>query len=347
MTELEVILEPDLQIIDPHHHLWESILGSHGGSPVPHPIEVGTRLRPRYLLDEFMTDIRLGHDIRSTVYIQAGTGFYRAGGPPALRPVGETVFASGVADLKPVGANGPVALCAGIVGHADLTIGADVVQVLEAHIDAAGGRFRGIRQSAAWDADPEVMGPFGSRRAGLYGSDRFREGFAALAPLGLSFDAWLLEPQLPELTDLARAFPETPIVLDHMGTPLGLGSYAGRQGERFDAWRESIRRLARHPNVMVKLGGLGMPQSGLGAFQGLSSTELAALWAPYIHSCIEAFGVERCMFESNFPAEAPSGGYDVIWNAFKRVAAGFSADEKVALFSQTAARFFRLQDWNE
>jgi predicted TIM-barrel fold metal-dependent hydrolase len=217
---------------------------------------------------------------------------------------------------------------------------------LEAHIAAGNGRFRGIRNGGAFDADPAVLGPLARTPAGLYRSAKFREGFATLAPLGLSFDAWILEPQIPDVIDLARAFPDTPIVLDHVGTPLGLGTYAGTQKERFDGWRGNIRELAKSSNVMVKLGGLAMVFPNLPGFMAkppFTSEQHAAEWKPYIETCIEAFGPDRCMFESNFPVDLCGATYDVLWNAFKRIAAGYSKDEKTALFSGAASKFYRLK----
>ncbi|MEI7932473.1 MAG: amidohydrolase family protein, partial [Alphaproteobacteria bacterium] len=212
---------------------------------------------------------------------------------------------------------------------------------------AAPARFRGVRHSAPWDADPEVLGPLNrGQPSGLYRLDKFREGFAKLAPLGLSFDAWLLEPQLPDLIDLARTFPGTPIVLDHVGTPLGLAAYDGRLPERFDVWRDNIRTLAKCENVTIKLGGLAMVFCNFPSFLSeppATSTQLASEWRPYIETCIEAFGPDRCMFESNFPVDRGAADYATLWNAFKRIAAGCSAGEKTALFSGTAIRTYRLE----
>lgn len=224
--------------------------------------------------------------------------------------------------------------------------GSGAAKVLEAHIAAGNGRFRGIRNIGAYDADPQVLGPFSPVPAGHYRSPKFREGFATLAPLGLSFDAWVLEPQIPDVIDLARAFPDTPIVLDHLGTPLGLGSYKGTQKERFDGWRRNIRELAKLPNVMVKLSGLAMVFPSLNGFMAdppFASEQHAAEWKPYIETCIEAFGPERSMFASNFPVDLCGATYPVLWNTFKRLAAGYSPDEKTALFSGSASRFYQLQ----
>lgn len=341
----EPILEPDLPIVDPHHHLWDRPAALVAALPPPkHGFEHVIRRVPRYLLDELLADMKSGHNVIATVYMECGS-MYRSRGPAALRPVGETEFVNGVAAMSASGLYGDVLACAGIVGHADCNLGGAVAEVLEAHMAAGGGRFRGIRQSASSDPDKEVLGPLARQGGGLYLSPKFREGFAQLAPLGLSFDAWMLEPQLPDLVDLARAFPGTQIVLDHVGTPLGIASYAGRREERFPIWRENILKLGALPNVAMKLGGLAMVFPGFASFMSdppASSEALAAEWKPYIETCIEAFGVERCMFESNFPVDIGSCDYDVLWNAFKLLAKGCSADEKTALFSGTATRIYRL-----
>ena len=343
----EHILEPDLPIVDPHHHLWDrpqAILGAlpdtgHGFIDILKNI-------PRYLFDELLKDLKSGHNIRGTIYMECGA-MYRADGPQELKCVGETEFVNGVAAMSASGIYGEVRACAGIVGHVDLRIGADTVEdVLRSHIAAGHGRFRGIRQSASFDEDANVLGPLSGRNtAGLYLDPKFREGFAVLHKLGLSFDAWLLEPQLPELIDLARDFPETVIVLDHVGTPLGIAAYQGKRDERFGTWRDNIRALAKCQNVVVKLGGLPMPFAGWRKrmAEPLPSSEtLAAQWKPYIETCIEAFGPSRGMFESNFPVDKFGADYVALWNAFKRIAANYSANEKTALFSGTAARVYRV-----
>jgi L-fuconolactonase len=342
----EAILEPDLPIVDPHHHLWdrpEAIVAALSNSP--HGFARAIAHVHRYLLDELLADMKRGHNVRATVYMECGS-MYRAAGEAAMRPVGETEFVNGVAAMTASGLYGDVRACAGIVGHADLNLGDAVAPVLEAHIAAGGGRFRGVRQSCSWDADPGVLGPLARGEGGRYLSPQFRAGFARLAPLGLSFDAWLLEPQLPDLIDLAHAFPDTTIVLDHVGTPLGIAAYAGRREERFGMWRDNIRALAQSANVRVKVGGLAMAFPGFDSFMSsppASSTQLAAEWKPYVETCIEAFGTDRCMFESNFPVDIGSCDYDVLWNAFKHLAAGCSADEKAALFAGTATQVYRLE----
>ena len=322
----ESALDPDLPIIDAHHHLWD---------------------RPgwRYLLDELLADVSEGgHRIVASGFMQA-QAMYRAGGPPELRPVGETEFANGAAAMAASGTYGSTRACAWIVGHADLRLGAAVEEVLVAHIAAGNGRFRGIRHITVWDADASLMNPLSAGPPGVLGDARFREGFARLAPLSLSFDAWLFHPQIDELTDLAQNFPGTSIVLDHCGGVLGTGAYAGQRNEVFARWSRSIRALARCPNVAVKLGGLGMRVNGFGFDarpEPPSSEALAAAWRPYIETCIEAFGADNCMFESNFPVDKGSYSYGTVWNAFKRLTRAASDEERAALFSGAAARVYQL-----
>jgi predicted TIM-barrel fold metal-dependent hydrolase len=321
----EEVLDPQRPIVDPHHHLWDR-----GGQ--------------RYLVEEMVDDIASGHNIIATVYVEARS-MYRASGPEALRPVGEVEFANGVAAISASGGYGPAAICAGIVGHANLLLGDGARAVLEAEMIAGNGRFRGIRHSAAWDADADVAGMYATRPKGLLLDPTFRKGFACLAPLGLSFDAWLFHPQIGELADLARAFPDTKIVLDHCGGLLGIGSYANRREEIFASWKASIREIAKCPNVVVKLGGLAMRLLGYDFHERAmppSSEEAAVAWRPYIETCIEAFGPERGMFESNFPPDKGQCSYQVIFNAFKRIAAQYSEAEKTALFSKTATDFYKL-----
>jgi len=322
----EDIIDAARPIVDPHHHLWDR-----GGQ--------------RYLIEELAADTGSGHNVIATVYVEARS-MYRAGGPEAFRPVGEIEFANGAAAMSASGGYGPAASCAGIVGHVNLMLGEAARPVLEAEIAAGNGRFRGIRHSSAWDADPDVAHMYATRPKGLLLDSTFRKGFACLAPLGLSFDAWLFHPQIGELADLARAFPETRIVLDHCGGPVGIGSYANRREEIFPGWKASIRDAARCPNVVVKLGGLAMRLLGYDFHERPlppSSEEAAAAWRPYIETCIEAFGPDRCMFESNFPPDKGQCSYQVIFNAFKRIAAPYSEAEKTALFSKTATDVYGLK----
>ena len=321
----EEVIDPARPIVDPHHHLWDR-----GGQ--------------RYLIEEIAGDIASGHNIIATVYVEARS-MYRARGPEALRPVGEVEFANGAAAMSASGGYGPAAICAGIVGHANLLLGEGARPVLEAEIAAGQGRFRGIRHSSAWDADADVAGMYATRPKGLLLDSTFRKGFACVAPLGISFDAWLFHPQIGELTDLARAFPDTKIVLDHCGGPIGIGGYANRREEVFPVWKASILEIAKCPNVVVKLGGLAMRLLGYDFHERPmppSSEDAAVAWRPYIETCIAAFGPERSMFESNFPPDKGQCSYPVIFNAFKRIAAQYSEPEKTALFSKTAADFYRL-----
>jgi predicted TIM-barrel fold metal-dependent hydrolase len=339
----EAILEPDLPIVDPHHHLWDRRNYATPAAP-SHPFITAIADAQRYLLDELLADTGSGHNIRATVFVECGA-MYRADGPVELRSVGETEFVNGVAAMSASGTYGETRACAGIVSKADLLLGDAVKPVLEAHVTAGGGRFKGIRNSASFEHDKEVLGPLNRVEEGLYLDATFRKGFAHLAPMGLSFDAWLLEPQLGDVIDLARAFPDTTIVLDHVGTPLGRASFAGRLNERFPVWRDNIQALAKSPNVAVKLGGLAMAFCNFPSFLAeprAPSEQLAREWAPYIETCVAAFGPERCMFESNFPVDMGSCTYAVLWNAFKRIAQGYSADEKAALFSGTATKVYRL-----
>ncbi len=322
----EEIIDPARPIVDPHHHLWDR-----GGL--------------RYLMEEITDDVASGHNIVATVYVEARS-MYRASGPEAFRPVGEVEFANGAAAMAASGAYGRSLICAGIVGHANLLLGDGVKAVLEAEIAAGNGRFRGIRHSSAWDADPDVAGIYATRPKGLLLDAAFRKGFAHLAPLGLSYDAWLFHPQLGELADLARAFPDTRIILDHCGGIIGIASYAGRREEIFATWKASIADIATCRNVVVKLGGLAMSLPGFDFHlrpRPPSSEEAARAWRPYVETCIDAFGPGRCMFESNFPPDKGQCSYQVIFNAFKRIAAHYSETEKTALFSKTATDVYRLE----
>lgn len=321
----EPIIDPDREIVDAHHHLWDRPAG-------------------RYLLDEMLADVSEGHNVVASVYVDCGS-MYRTDGPEEMRPVGEVEFANGIAAMSASGGYGKARLCAAIVSSADLLLASKVQAVLEAQIAAGGGRFRGIRRVSSWDGDEELMRGFVQRPPHLLLDPRFREGFACLAKFGLSFDAFLFHPQIPELIDLARAFPDTRIVLDHVGGPIGRASYANDPQATFRAWQTQIRALARCDNVWVKLGGLGMRLSGFDFDQRArppSSEELAKAWGPTIETCIEAFGAGRSMFESNFPPDKSSCSYAVLWNAFKRMTANCSDSEKLALFSGSARNFYRL-----
>ncbi len=320
----EPILEPELPIIDPHHHFWDR------GGP--------------YLFNELLKDTRTGHNIRATVYMQCRS-MYRADGPQELACLGETEFVNGIAAMSASGDYGPIRICEGIIGHADLLLGGRARAVLEAQVKAGNGRFRGIRNSSVWHEDQNIRGTPIAPPKGLLLDTKFREGFAQLAPLGLTFDGWMWWTQIGEFASLADAFPGTGMILDHFGGVLGIGVHTGKRDEDFPAWQKAIRDLAKRPNVSVKLGGLAMRTTGFGYRElpaPMDSVELARLWKPYFDTCIEAFGVDRCMFESNFPVDKVCVGYATLWNVFKRLATGMTKAEKSALFFDTAARVYKL-----
>ncbi len=320
----EEIIDPDRKICDPHHHLWD------------HPTS-------RYLLDELLADTGSGHNVVSTVFVECNS-MYRADGPEAMKVVGETEFVNGVAAMSASGGYGDMRACSGIVSHADLLLGSAVGEALDAHI-AASPRFRGIRHAAGWDPSDEVRNSHSKPPEHILLNDTFREGFAELDRRHLSFDAWLYHTQIPELTDLAKAFPGTTIIFNHFGGPLGIGPYAGKQDEIFPVWQESVAELAQCKNVFAKLGGIVMPINSFGFHkQDLPATsdQIVAATGRYHRHAIEVFGAERCMFESNFPVDKQSCSYHVLWNAFKKIAADASESDKNALFHDTAARAYRL-----
>lgn len=318
----EPVLEPDLRICDPHHHLWDR-----GGY--------------RYLLEELRADLDCGHRIVSTVFVECGSG-YRAWGPEALRPVGETEFVEALANRAT--AEGDPGLCAGIVGMADCMLGSAVGEVLDAHRDAS-PRFRGIRHAAGRDESPAVRNSHTDPPRDLYRRPEFRQGFAELVPRGLSFEAWQYHHQLPLVTELARSFPDTTIILNHFSGPLGIGPWEGRREEILEAWRRDLTECARCPNVVAKLGGLLMPVNGFGFHKRErppGSDEVVAATGDWYHHAIDCFGTDRCMFESNFPVDKASVSAGVLWNAFKKLVADASPGEKADLFHDTAARVYRL-----
>ena len=333
----EPILDPDLPIIDTHHHLWHRQGGGARGESWEVPAY-------RYLLDEFLADCATGHNIVASVFLQCHS-MYRASGPREMRPVGETEFVAGIAAMSGSGGYGRTRVGAGIVGYADLTKGDWVEPVLEAHIRAGGGRFRGVRHSAGYDADPIIGNSAPDMQPGLYLQPDFRAGMQRLSALGLSLDAWAFHPQLPDVVDLARAFPASNIIVGHCGGPLGYGPYAGKQDEVFATWKASVTELAKCPNVTMKLGGMMMR---LAAYDYMalpappSSEQLAAHWRPYVETCLDLFGPGRCMVESNFPVEKMGIGYAALFNALKRLCAGASVEDKRAIFAGTASRVYRL-----
>ena len=315
----ETVLEPDLPIVDPHHHLW-------------------MRDGNVYLLPELLDDIASGHNVAATVFEECHS-MYRAGGPDEEKSLGETEFVTGIAAMGASGAFGAAKVCARMVGRVDLLLGAKAGSLLERHMIASGGRFAGIRQSTAWDADIHKVVPV----QGMLLDPAFRQGYAALSALGLVFDAWVYHPQLHEVADLAAAFPNTRIVLNHVGSPILGGPYATDRAKVFTDWKAGMAALSKHHNVTVKLGALPIRLPGVsGAPKDVppSSEEVAAAWRPWLETSIELFGADRCMFESNFPVQKRWCSYQVVWNAFKRIAANASGTEKAALFAGTAARIY-------
>jgi L-fuconolactonase len=344
--DIEPIIDPELPIIDAHHHLWlrsdEALAaGEAGGSLLSKALGSTMRRHARYLFDEYLADVRSGHNIAASVFIDAHA-MYRLEGPEAMRSVGEVEYVNGVAAMAASALFGSVRVCAGIIGGIDLTLGDSARAVLDAHVAAGGQRYRGVRTVTLYDEDEQIMGGGGRPHVLLDAS--FRAGFRHLSELDLSFDAMVFEPQLPDVIDLARSFPETQIVLNHFGGPISIGRLADHRDERFGIWRQNMRTLAQCSNVAVKLGGIGMGFLGFQPKPGrsTSSSELAEQWQPYVDTCVEAFDADRCMFESNFPVDAAVTTYRVLWNAFKRMAAGASEAEKAALFAGTAARVYRL-----
>jgi L-fuconolactonase len=316
----EPAIEPELPIVDPHHHLFSSRRGD-------------------YLLPDFVSDLASGHRIEQTVFIDSGAS-YRASGPTELRPVGETEFV-----VTETQFTSRPEVAAAIVGHIDLDLGDRVQDVAAAHIEAGKGRFRGVRDLVQWD--PSSVGHFSSRQPppGRMQSIAFREGLRRIGAMSLSFDLWIFHPQLSEAAALASACPDTLLIIDHLGMPLGVGPYENRRAEVFRAWRDGLTLLAERPNVRLKIGGLGMPYAGFAHHlcdRPLTSTALAEAWRSYIETAATIFGADRCMFESNFPADAQTCGYGTLWNTFKKLTAGWSNGERTMLFSDTARATYKL-----
>ena len=328
----EEIVEPERPIIDPHHHLWRN------HRSLNRSID--------YDLNDLWADTESGHNIIATVFVECGAD-YRSSGPESLRPVGETDYVKSAADLSILGASEGRPPIKGIVSHVDLRLGAAVEEVISAQIDAGEGLLKGVRHATAYYPDPPAVDRYAGRIEHLMMLKEFREGFARLAPAGLSYDAWLLHPQIRELTDLAEAFPETIIIFDHFGGPLGIGPYQGKQRDIFPQWQRDVQQLSKCANVVAKLGGLAMPINGWGWDERempASSDELVAAHQDYYLHTIDCFGPERCMFESNFPVDKASISYAVLWNAFKKLARSYSPEEKDSLFYKTAAEVYRITD---
>jgi len=323
----EPSLEPELPICDPHHHLWDF-------RPEPAAYQ-------RYLLPDLAEDLRSGHHVRSTVFIEVKTR-YRADGPEEMRPVGEVAFVEGLATESARGTYGRAQVAAAIIGYADLKRGEQVAPVLEAMQAASPARFRGIRHAVGWDPSPELAN---RDIQGVLSSDHYRAGARVLASMGLCLENSLYHPQLAELAAFARAVPDLTIILNHLGGLVRIGPYANRDDDVLPAWRRGIAAVAACPNVMMKLGGVGQHRFGFNwhaRAQPIGSEELATALAPLMHYCLAQFGPERCMFESNFPVDKVSYSYNVVYNAFKRLSTGYSAAERAAMFHDTAARVYRI-----
>jgi predicted TIM-barrel fold metal-dependent hydrolase len=320
----EAILEPGLAIIDTHHHLWSA--------------------PGRYLVEDLLADTASGHNVEATVFIDCRQS-YRTDGPVELRPVGEVEYIARLAAQSDAAHGRKTRVAAGIVGYADLALGERVEPVLRALIEAGDGRFRGVRNSAGWHEDPMIGNNHHDAGPSHYLRADFRAGLNRLTRMGLSLDALVYHNQHADLIDLARACPDANIIANHTGMPLGYGPFAGKQREVYAQWRATLPALAACPNVTMKLGGMMMRLAAYD-YNALpappSSQQLAAYWRPYIEPCIELFGARRCTFESNFPVDKMGIGYAALWNAFKRIAAGASGDEKIALFSGTARRVYHL-----
>ena len=328
----EPILEPELPICDPHHHFWDR-----RAERTPYQ---------RYLLDELLDDITGGHNVRSTVFIECRSMYrHRTDGPVEMRPVGEVEFVQGLAAASASGLYGTARAAAAIVGHANLNLGEKVAPVLEALQAASPNRFRGIRHSATWDPHPEIENTAAHKIQGQLGSESLRAGARVLARMGLTLEGWVYHPQLAELAAFAKAVPELTIVLNHVGGLLRVGPYANRDDEVMANWRSGIAAVAACPNIVVKLGGIGMTRTGFDwhtRHKPVGSEELAASMAPILSYCIEQFTPARCMFESNFPVDKVSFSYNVMYNAFKRFSKGYTASERTAMFHDTAARIYRI-----
>ena len=322
----EEAIEPELPIVDPHHHLWD-------------------RPGHRYMAHDYMDDIRTGHTVVSTVFVQCRS-MLRKDGPRDMAPVGEVDFANGAAALGASGLFEPTRVCEAIVGGADLSLGEGVAPVLEAMIAVAGKRLRGVRNPVVWHESPEVQSSTATPPPrGLMTTDAFRKGVRQLARMDLSLDVWAYHTQADEILTLARENPDMPVIIDHMGGPIGVGPYARDLHGMLADWAAGLQRLASLPNTFIKFGGAGMPVFGFGFHEAPrppSSDDLVRVWKTHYEVCLNAFGPQRFMFESNFPVDAMSCSYPLLWNAFKKMAAGFSAGEQHALFFGTANRIYRL-----
>ncbi|NIZ15732.1 amidohydrolase [Phaeobacter sp. HF9A] len=314
----EDILAPGQPIFDCHHHLWH-------------------RAEGRYGAEELMADLRAGHDVRASLFVQCRTG-YRVDGPEALRPVGEVET---VLDWTRGQDRFPV----GIIAMADLQLGDSVRPVLDALIEAGHGHVKGIRNTTAWHADPLVRSNPKPPPDGLLRSDAFRDGAQAVAARGLSLDVWAYQTQLDEVRALAATLPDLTIIVNHCGGPLGVGPHDRFAPENFQNWRNALAAIAALPNTRIKIGGFGLGVFGwpyTDAALPPHSATLAEDWRPWVETCFDLFTPRRAMFESNFPVDKGQFSYRALWNAFKRLAASLSRDDQDALFWRSATQSYGI-----
>ena len=319
----EDIIDPEREIVDPHHHLW----------PKPHL---------SYDLEELWSDTEDGHNVVQTVFMECGSS-YRKDGPDHLKPIGETEFVAAAAARS--AADPDKATIAGIIGHADLRL-SNLDEVLDAHVAAANGLFRGIRHAGSFDPHKDIFSIPGRAPKGLYFDTDFRRGVARLGQRNFTYDTWNYHHQILDFADLASAVPDTTMVLDHFGTPIGIGPYADKREDIFAKWKDDIAAVAERPNVFAKIGGLAMPDNGFGwntRATPPTSDEFVEAQARYYHHAIKCFGPERCMFESNFPVDRLSISYHVLWNGLKKIAADYPEADQAAMFSGTARKVYRLE----
>ena len=331
LTE-EPTLEPNIPICDPHHHFWDI-------RPARIPYQ-------RYLLDELLSDTNSGHNITSTVFIETRS-MYRETGPEELKPIGEVEFAQGIAAASASGNYGSTRAAAAIVGHANLNLGSSVKPVLEQLQAASPNRFRGIRHPVTWDPHSEISNTASHKAQGQLSSAPFREGAKVLSDMGMSFDAWLYFPQLLELAEFAKAVPDLTIILNHIGGLLRTGPYSNNDEEVLKTWKDGIAQVSECPNVVVKLGGITQPRTGYNWHsrkKPIGSQELSDVMTPLMNHCIEKFGPDRCMFESNFPPDKVGCSYNVMFNSFKRLSSGYSDSERSDMFHDTATRIYKIEE---
>lgn len=323
----ETIVDPDLPIVDAHHHLF---------------------IRPtmRYMPEEYLADVLPGHNVVASVYVEGGA-FFRPTGPEALKPLGEIEFANGVGAMAAAGAYEGVRICSAIVGYADFRLGSAVGELFDRAIATAPDRFRGIRQITMDHPSETPWQYFMSGRppAGVLHHPNFRTGFSELARRDLVFDAAVFHNQLGDVAMLADAFPNTQFVLNNLGTAMNLDSKAEDRSAGFATWKAALLDIAKRANFACKISGLGMPFWGFGLHERsgpIGSDELVPLWRPYVEAAVEAFGPGRCMMASNYPPDGRSCGIVPLFNALKRITANYSSDEKAALFSGTASSVYSL-----